>query len=55
MAIPNRENSLFRTGMLTSEKYKCQADIDFEKKKEENYDKLIEEMRRQNDDNGYGV
>lgn len=41
--------------MVSSEKYKSQADIDFERKEEETYQKLINEMNRQSDNNGYGV
>lgn len=52
---PNRKNSLFRTDMVSSEKYKSQADIDFERKEEETYQKLINEMNRQSDNNDYGV
>lgn len=55
MSIPNKENSLFRTNVVSSEKFKSQADIDFERKENENYEKLINEMNRQSDNNGYGV
>ena len=46
---PNRKNSLFRTDMVSSEKYKSQADIDFERKEEETYQKLINEKINQYD------
>lgn len=55
MPIPNKEDSLFRTGLDTSEKFKSQADKNFEKKEYETYKKLIEEIERQNSESDYGV
>lgn len=44
--FPNRYDSLFRTGMKTSEKFKSEAEEYFEKKRKETQKKLQEEVNR---------
>lgn len=48
-----KENSLFTTKKKSSEKFRSQAEIDFEKKREEERKLMMEEIDRRNC--GYNV
>ena len=55
MAIEQKNESLFRTGVMTSEKFKCQAIIEFEEKKRKEQKELLEEINRRALEGSYEV
>ena len=54
MAIENN-GSLFRTGVTTSEKFKCDAIAQFEEKKRKEQKELLEEINRRALEGSYEV
>ena len=55
MIIPNKTNSLFRTGLLTYDKFNCLALKEAEARMREQQKKLLDEINRRAGNGAYGV
>lgn len=53
--VPNKKNSLFRTNLNTSNKFKSYAETEYEKRKKKEHQKILEEINRRNCENDYNV